>query len=251
MKALRLRFLDLDAFFLDLALSRSLLAAISSYFLLFLALIFLALLLFLPILAAKILEKYQEIAKRAEIVYRPFVYAFYVRPAISADFYFLSVFVERETRLELATSSLEGWSSTNWATPACFLVLLWWGEDLNLRSRTTSDLQSDPFGHSGTPPNPFHLVFTTCLTRLYQGLILLISFFLICKLSSNSVGAGDGTWTRDRLITNQMLYQLSYTSNRAIDGFFTESRPQSQHTAESLPREASFVWSQVASCFKR
>ena len=30
----------------------------------------------------------------------------------------------------------------------------WWrGEDLNLRSRSTTDLQSVPFGHSGTPPN--------------------------------------------------------------------------------------------------
>ena len=28
----------------------------------------------------------------------------------------------------------------------------WWGVDLNHRSRMTSDLQSDPFGHSGTPP---------------------------------------------------------------------------------------------------
>ena len=27
---------------------------------------------------------------------------------------------ERETRFELATFSLEGWRSTNWATPACF-----------------------------------------------------------------------------------------------------------------------------------
>src|SRR3990172_2185648 len=29
----------------------------------------------------------------------------------------------------------------------------WWrGEDLNLRRRTPADLQSAPFGHSGTPP---------------------------------------------------------------------------------------------------
>ena len=41
----------------------------------------------------------------------------------------------------------------------------------------TTDLQSAPFGHSGTLP-----------------------------------GAGDGTRTRDLLITNQLLYQLSYTS---------------------------------------
>ena len=44
----------------------------------------------------------------------------------------------------------------------------------------TTDLQSAPFGHSGTPP------------YLY--------------------GAGDGTRTRNLLITNQLLYQLSYTS---------------------------------------
>ena len=42
-----------------------------------------------------------------------------------------------------------------------------------------TDLQSAPFGHSGTSPKN---------------------------------GAGDGTRTRDLLITNQLLYQLSYTS---------------------------------------
>ena len=75
--------------------------------------------------------------------------------------------MERETRLELATFSLEGWSSTNWATPAYSIASIlrkrlhfltskdsqccsppipkteisymhpiyawWWGEDLNLR----------------------------------------------------------------------------------------------------------------------
>ncbi len=46
-----------------------------------------------------------------------------------------------------------------------------------LKSKTT-DLQSAPFGRSGTLP----------------------------------YGAGDGTRTRDLLITNQLLYQLSYTS---------------------------------------
>jgi hypothetical protein len=29
----------------------------------------------------------------------------------------------------------------------------WWGEDLNLRRRMPTDLQSVPFGHSGTPPS--------------------------------------------------------------------------------------------------
>jgi hypothetical protein len=56
------------------------------------------------------------------------------------------------------------------------------------KSKTT-DLQSAPFGRSGTLP---------CV-RDKQKLIP------VC-------GAGDGTRTRDLLITNQLLYQLSYTS---------------------------------------
>ena len=44
--------------------------------------------------------------------------------------------------------------------------------------RDATDLQSAPFGHSGTPP----------------------------------YGAGERTRTPDLLITNQLLYQLSYTS---------------------------------------
>ncbi|MDF2840819.1 MAG: hypothetical protein K0Q99_1591 [Clostridia bacterium] len=52
----------------------------------------------------------------------------------------------------------------------------------------TTDLQSAPFGRSGTPPNS---------------------------------GAGDGTRTRDLLITSQLLYQLSYTSaNKNSKNFY-------------------------------
>ena len=47
----------------------------------------------------------------------------------------------------------------------------------------TADLQSAPFGHSGTYP------------------------YKIC-------GAGDGTRTRNLLITNQLLCQLSYASTK-------------------------------------
>ena len=50
--------------------------------------------------------------------------------------------------------------------------------------RIATDLQSAPFGHSGTPPYEL-------------------------------VGAGGRTRTPDRLITNQLLYQLSYTSKSA------------------------------------
>ena len=48
----------------------------------------------------------------------------------------------------------------------------------------TADLQSAPFGHSGTYP--------------YE------------------VGAGEGNRTRNLLITNQLLCQLSYTSRRSM-----------------------------------
>ena len=58
---------------------------------------------------------------------------------------------ERETRLELATLTLEGLCSTNWATPA-YYALMWGEEDSNLRSRKTTDLQSAPFGRSGISP---------------------------------------------------------------------------------------------------
>ena len=49
----------------------------------------------------------------------------------------------------------------------------------------TTDLQSAPFGHLGTLPNLFTFAFG---------------------------GAGGRTRTPDLLITNQLLYQLSYTS---------------------------------------
>ena len=50
----------------------------------------------------------------------------------------------------------------------------------------TTDLQSAPFGRSGIPP---YIKFT----------------------SANCGGAGGRTRTPDLLITNQLLYQLSYT----------------------------------------
>ncbi len=57
--------------------------------------------------------------------------------------------------------------------------------DSDHRSNDATDLQSAPFGHSGTRPN--------------------------IKLKEKN-GAGGRTRTPDLLITNQLLYQLSYTS---------------------------------------
>ena len=61
-----------------------------------------------------------------------------------------------------------------------------------------TDLQSAPFGHSGTPPNIMRYARHTA-----------------------GYGAGDGTRTRDLLITNQLLYQLSYKGLCGIDEFRT------------------------------
>ncbi len=60
------------------------------------------------------------------------------------------------------------------------------GEDgFEPSKQEATDLQSAPFGHSGTLPYSL----------------------------SERIGAGGRTRTPDLLITNQLLYQLSYTSN--------------------------------------
>jgi hypothetical protein len=62
---------------------------------------------------------------------------------------------------------------------ALALKTMWGKMDSNHRSRKTADLQSAPFGHSGITPNKKR--------------------------------AEEGTRTPDQLITNQLLYQLSYS----------------------------------------
>ena len=64
-------------------------------------------------------------------------------------------------------------------SPLDCVVFLVGGDGFEPSKRDATDLQSAPLGHAGTLPKN---------------------------------GAGDGTRTRDLLITNQLLYQLSYTS---------------------------------------
>ena len=78
--------------------------------------------------------------------------------------YMTVVSLERKTRLELATYSLEGYRSTKWATSAYFEILdfknvmwknLWARMDSNHRTRKRTDLQSVAVGHLATcPPEP-------------------------------------------------------------------------------------------------
>src|ERR1043165_5384690 len=68
----------------------------------------------------------------------------------------------------------------------------WWTVvDSNHGRHKPADLQSAPFGRSGNRP-----------------------YVLLCFLR----GAGGGTRTRGRLITNQVLYQLSYASRPSTRG---------------------------------
>ena len=61
--------------------------------------------------------------------------------------------------------------------------------------RNATDLQSAPFGHSGTPP--YAIVVTS-------------------GWPPAAAGAGGRIRTPDLLITNQLLYRLSYTSTEAF-----------------------------------
>ena len=83
--------------------------------------------------------------------------------------------------MKLLSLEPESSASANSAIPAKKMV----GRDGFEPSKSvTADLQSAPFGHSGTYP--------------YE------------------VGAGEGNRTRNLLITNQLLCQLSYTSRRSM-----------------------------------
>ena len=67
--------------------------------------------------------------------------------------------VERETRIELAWAA---WKAA--ALPLCYSRILhrnkWWaGKDLHLRRLAPLDLQSSPFGCSGTCPSNFTIFF--------------------------------------------------------------------------------------------
>lgn len=77
------------------------------------------------------------------------------------------------------------------------------GEGFEPSKAEPSDLQSDPFGRSGTPPKNQALNSPSGASRcqLNQKLVVMI-------------GASGRSRTDDLLITNQLLYQLSYASNQ-------------------------------------
>jgi hypothetical protein len=87
-----------------------------------------------------------------------------------------------------------------------------WGEqDSNLRSCEAADLQSAPVGRLGISPWSAH-------------------------------GANEGTRTPDRLITNQLLYQLSYI------GMYNKERTAFFPASEGYPPELGLQMYSIAAC---
>src|SRR3954465_497501 len=85
------------------------------------------------------------------------------------------------------------------------------GEGFEPSKLIATDLQSVPFGHSGTPPSCNRHVGETKTGRS-SCLGVWESFRLSSFFCSRAHRAGEGTRTRNLLITNQLLYQLSYAS---------------------------------------
>ena len=81
--------------------------------------------------------------------------------------------------------------------------------DSNHRSEDATDLQSAPIGHSGTLPY--------------------------------SIGAGGRIRTPDLLITNQLLYQLSYTSISAARSAFTDLCPANDRPLNGTNQERLII----------
>ncbi len=83
---------------------------------------------------------------------------------------------------------------------------LWAVVDSNHRSRKTADLQSAPFGRSGNCPFLSSLVDKRCSKQGRSFFPVNFAAIATFKLYR----AEEGSRTPDLLITNQLLYQLSY-----------------------------------------
>ena len=108
--------------------------------------------------------------------------------------------LERETRFELATFSLEGWHSTNWVIPAHLSISFvyfgcggWiWTNDLRVMSPTSyqAALLRDIYGASGRTRTGTGLLpqdFKSCVSTIspprltYRDNIYIIIFFIFCQ----------------------------------------------------------------------
>ena len=112
----------------------------------------------------------------------------------------------------------------------------------------TADLQSVPFGHSGIPP------YSLCCTyfetqrsgfkmkrrKAIADMELFASAESGMEQASFDGGAGRRIRTPDLLITNQLLYRLSYTSRKSSEGYNSKSERICQHENKSFPAAEKF-----------
>ena len=112
----------------------------------------------------------------------------------------------------------------------------------------TADLQSVPFGHSGIPP------YSLCCThfetqrsgfkmkrrKAIADMELFASAESGMGQASFDGGAGRRIRTPDLLITNQLLYRLSYTSRKSSEGYNSKSERICQHENKSFPAAEKF-----------
>ena len=124
--------------------------------------------------------------------------------------------VERETGLEPATLSLEGWRSSQLSYSRIALKK-WGGKDSNLRRLSRQIYSLFPLTTREPPRTKWRIVEknSSATRRQYpknshpqEAQHPLRTSFQHASLG----GAGKGTRTPDLLITNQLLYQLSYAS---------------------------------------
>ena len=116
---------------------------------------------------------------------------------------------ERAMRLEPTTLSLEGWCSTNWATPAFLLLSPLTLSRAQLLTVSPSHVLTRGVGVIGIEP----IQSETPDLQSGPALQLRRTPWITCSAfpQRGNKRASRGTRTPDQLITNQLLYQLSYT----------------------------------------
>ena len=125
--------------------------------------------------------------------------------------YTIPAFLERETGLEPATSTLARWRSTNWAIPAKLKTKN--GADEGSRTPTPKALDPKSSASANSATSAYFFLGGGWWIRTTESTA---NRFTVCPLwplgKSSIFGAGNRTRTYNLLITSQLLYQLSHTS---------------------------------------
>ena len=119
----------------------------------------------------------------------------------------------------------------------------WWGKDSNLRRHKPADLQSAPVGHLGTPPQPTE---STAADRIRLRCSS-PTHTLVLFTTADARADGENR-TRNRLITNQVLCQLSYVSTQRVHQNETQNDEQFFASLKTYRRRESWSSRWATSC---